>query len=174
LLISEDWLVGFLTRIPLPWGKQFISENVRIALSGLDVFKRWDLHLALQAQSVVIWFLGVWQTGPVGRQVSLSDADLLREYHHTLPDFDQSDVCGSCFAVRSYTVHSEFGATRRWCAWRRTSRCGIPSSTARATSARSTRRIVLFIRAPVTPVNEAYPWCYKGALSIWAPLPHRI
>ncbi len=59
LLLSEDWLVQLLTRVPLPWGKQFITDNVRIALSGLDVFKRWDLHLALQAQSVVIWFLGV-------------------------------------------------------------------------------------------------------------------
>jgi glycosyltransferase 2 family protein len=59
LLLSEDWLVKSLSKIPLPWGKQFISENVRIALSGLDVFKRWDLHLALQVMSVVIWFLGV-------------------------------------------------------------------------------------------------------------------
>jgi Alpha amylase, catalytic domain len=56
-----------------------------------------------------IWFLGVWQTGPMGRQVSLSDADLLREYHRALPDFDQLDVCGSCFSVRSYAAHSEFG-----------------------------------------------------------------
>jgi uncharacterized protein (TIRG00374 family) len=59
LLLSEDWLVNLLARIPLPWGKQFITENVRIALGGLDVFKRWDLHLALQIQSVVIWFIGV-------------------------------------------------------------------------------------------------------------------
>ena len=59
LLLSEDWLVKSVSKIPLPWGKQFISENVRIALSGLDVFKRWDLHLGLQILSVVIWFLGV-------------------------------------------------------------------------------------------------------------------
>lgn len=59
LLLSEDWLVRLLGRIPLPWGKQFITENVRIALSGLAVFKRWDLHLALQLLSVTIWLLGV-------------------------------------------------------------------------------------------------------------------
>jgi len=58
LLLSEDWLVKWLSQIPLPWGKQFISENIRIALSGLAVFKRWDLHLALQVMSVVIYFLG--------------------------------------------------------------------------------------------------------------------
>jgi uncharacterized protein (TIRG00374 family) len=59
LLLSEDWLVKVLSKIPLPWGKQFISENVRLALNSLDVFKRWDLHLALQVMSVVIWFLGI-------------------------------------------------------------------------------------------------------------------
>jgi len=59
LLLSEDWLVKLLSRIPFPWGRQLISENVRIALSSLDVFKRWDLHLALQVMSVMIYFLGV-------------------------------------------------------------------------------------------------------------------
>jgi uncharacterized protein (TIRG00374 family) len=59
LLLSEDWLVRLLSKIPLPCGKQFISESVRIALSGLDVFKRWDLHLALQVISAVIYFLGI-------------------------------------------------------------------------------------------------------------------
>ena len=56
-----------------------------------------------------VWFLGVWQTGPVGRQVSLSDSEFLLDYQRALPDYDQSDVCGSCFSVRSYTVHSDFG-----------------------------------------------------------------
>ncbi len=59
LVLSEEWLVQLLTKIPLPWGKQFISANVRIALTSLDVFKRWDLHLALQAQSVTLWLLGI-------------------------------------------------------------------------------------------------------------------
>jgi hypothetical protein len=59
LLLSEDWLVKLLSRIPFPWGRQFISENLRIALSSLEVFKRWDLHLALQVMSVMIYFLGV-------------------------------------------------------------------------------------------------------------------
>ena len=56
-----------------------------------------------------VWLLGVWQTGPMGRQVSLSDPGLLREFHETLPDFQPSDVCGSCFAIRDYHVNSDFG-----------------------------------------------------------------
>jgi hypothetical protein len=59
ILFSGDWIVNALGKIPLPWGKQFISANARIALNSLNAFKRWDLHLALQALSVVIWFLGV-------------------------------------------------------------------------------------------------------------------
>ncbi|MCI0476921.1 MAG: flippase-like domain-containing protein [Anaerolineales bacterium] len=59
VLFSEDRIVSLLNKIPLPWGKQFVSENVRVALNSLDAFKRWDLHLALQVLSVVIWFLGV-------------------------------------------------------------------------------------------------------------------
>jgi hypothetical protein len=59
ILFSGDWIVSGLGKIPLPWGKQFISANARIALNSLDALKRWDLHLALQALSAVIWFLGV-------------------------------------------------------------------------------------------------------------------
>lgn len=59
ILFSGDWIVNTLGKIPLPWGKQFISANARIALNSLDALKRWDLHLALQALSIVIWLLGV-------------------------------------------------------------------------------------------------------------------
>ncbi len=69
------------------------AELDRLAAAGFD----W------------IWFLGVWQTGPAGRRVSLSDSELRREYQQTLPDFDESDVTGSCFSVQAYRVHADFG-----------------------------------------------------------------
>jgi len=56
-----------------------------------------------------VWFLGVWQTGVAGRRVSLENAEWRREFQELLPDFSDEDVCGSCFAIRSYAVHSEFG-----------------------------------------------------------------
>lgn len=56
-----------------------------------------------------IWLLGVWQTGPTSRQVSRSKPDLLEEYRRVLPDFREEDVCGSCFAVVKYEVHTDFG-----------------------------------------------------------------
>jgi len=59
LLLSEEWLVRWLDKLPLPWAKPFISQNVRLALTSLDVLKRWDLHLRLQALSIAISSIGV-------------------------------------------------------------------------------------------------------------------
>lgn len=56
-----------------------------------------------------VWFLGVWQTGAAGRKVSLENAEWRHEFRQLLPDFSDRDVCGSCFAIQSYTVHSDFG-----------------------------------------------------------------
>jgi hypothetical protein len=56
-----------------------------------------------------VWPLGVWQTGPAGRQVSLNNTLWRREFREVLPDFRDDDVCGSCFAIQSYAVHSDFG-----------------------------------------------------------------
>ena len=57
----------------------------------------------------LIWFLGVWQTGAAGRRVSASNPGWLEEYRRVLPDFQMSDVCGSCFAIQDYRVHDDFG-----------------------------------------------------------------
>jgi len=57
----------------------------------------------------LVWFLGVWQTGDAARRVSVSNPEWVREYHRVLPDFREGDVCGSCFAVRDYHVHADFG-----------------------------------------------------------------
>ena len=69
------------------------AELDRIARDGFDL----------------VWFLGVWQTGEAARQVSATNPEWLAEYHRILPDFKESDVCGSCFAILDYHVHSDFG-----------------------------------------------------------------
>jgi glycosidase len=56
-----------------------------------------------------VWFLGLWQTGPAGRQVSLSHPDWINEFKATLPDFSEADVSGSPFAVTGYTLDQDFG-----------------------------------------------------------------
>ncbi|MGE5346206.1 MAG: alpha-amylase family glycosyl hydrolase, partial [Acidithiobacillales bacterium] len=57
----------------------------------------------------LVWFLGVWQTGEAARGVSRSKPEWVAEYRRVLPDFQESDVTGSCFAVRGYRVHEDFG-----------------------------------------------------------------
>jgi glycosidase len=57
----------------------------------------------------LVWFLGVWQTGEAARRVSRSKSEWLAEYRRVLSDFSEEDVCGSCFAVRDYRVHEDFG-----------------------------------------------------------------
>ena len=56
-----------------------------------------------------VWFLGLWQTGQAGREVSLSHPEWLKEFQATLPGFTEADVSGSPFAVTGYTLHRDFG-----------------------------------------------------------------
>jgi glycosidase len=56
-----------------------------------------------------VWFLGLWQTGPAGRQVALDRPDWQQAYRKILPDFTQDDVVSSPFAVVSYTLNRAFG-----------------------------------------------------------------
>jgi Alpha amylase, catalytic domain len=57
----------------------------------------------------IVWYLGVWQTGDAARRVSRSNPEWLAEYHRVLPDLREEDVSGSCFAIRDYRVHEDFG-----------------------------------------------------------------
>ena len=56
-----------------------------------------------------IWLLGVWQTGEAGRRVSRTSPQLRQSYQQVLPDVAASDICGSPFAVASYTVSPDLG-----------------------------------------------------------------
>ncbi len=56
-----------------------------------------------------VWLLGVWQTGEAGCRVSKENEQWQREFRDFLPDFTEADVCGSCFAVTKYEVHTDLG-----------------------------------------------------------------
>ncbi len=56
-----------------------------------------------------VWWLGVWQTGPVSREIAREHVGLQAEYRRALPDFAQADVAGSPFAISDYVVHVDFG-----------------------------------------------------------------
>ena len=56
-----------------------------------------------------IWLLGVWQTGPKSRAVSLSNRAWRAEFTTVLPDLGEDDICGSCFAIAAYSVAPSLG-----------------------------------------------------------------
>lgn len=56
-----------------------------------------------------IYFLGVWETGLLGRNVSRSHPGWRREYEELLSDLQEDDICGSCFAVTRYRVSELLG-----------------------------------------------------------------
>jgi hypothetical protein len=103
----------------LPAYPSLYQINTRVALSELsrqlgrratlDDFPDAELDRLRACGFDWLWFLGVWQTGPAGKQVSLQNPEWQREFRELLPDFREEDVCGSCFAISSYTVHADFG-----------------------------------------------------------------
>jgi hypothetical protein len=103
----------------LPSNPLLYQINTRVLLSGLsrslgkpatlDDVPDAELDRLAADGFDWVWFLGVWQTGPMGRQVSLQNSEWRREFLQLLPDFQDQDVCGSCFAISDYAVHSDFG-----------------------------------------------------------------
>jgi hypothetical protein len=56
-----------------------------------------------------VYFLSVWQTGQAARQVSRTNPQWLAEYGELLPDLQEEDICGSGFAILSYTLNTRLG-----------------------------------------------------------------
>ncbi len=56
-----------------------------------------------------IYFLSMWQTGDAGRKISRSNPQWFAEYRELLPDLQEDDICGSGFAITSYTLNTHLG-----------------------------------------------------------------
>ena len=85
-----------------------LSEHFRRAKTLADIPDEF-LDQIVSLGFDYVWFLGLWQTGSAGRQVSLSHPEWLQEFQATLPNFTEADVSGSPFAVTGYTLHRDFG-----------------------------------------------------------------
>ena len=68
----------------------------------------WFANLADQGFDW-IYLLGIWQTGPRSREVSLTHPAIARDHASHLPDWTADDVCGSPFAIQSWIPHKDFG-----------------------------------------------------------------
>jgi hypothetical protein len=100
---------------PLPLYPTLYQINTRIVLGEIgpratldDVSDAYLDRLAALGFDIV-WMLGVWQTGPAGRQVSRTQPEWRQGYAQDLPDVKDEDICGSPFAIQEYVVNRDFG-----------------------------------------------------------------
>jgi glycosidase len=92
----------------------------------LDDFPDSELERLAKAGFKWIWLLGVWQTGKASRQVSRQIPELRAAYRAALPDVQDEDICGSCFAITGYTVPKKLGGELALARLReRMARCGL-------------------------------------------------
>jgi hypothetical protein len=100
-------------------GMNLYQINIRVYLNSLghtlgraatlDDFPETELERLAQLGFDWVWLLGVWQTGPLSRQVAHHLPDLQAGYRAALPDLQDEDICGSCFAIQAYTVSLALG-----------------------------------------------------------------
>jgi hypothetical protein len=89
------WLSGLSKKSggPLDLGSVPSAEWDAIARYGFDA----------------VWFMGVWERSPAGIAIANGNADLVAEFHGTLPDFVPADNVGSAYCVRRYVVDQHLG-----------------------------------------------------------------
>jgi hypothetical protein len=56
-----------------------------------------------------IWLMGVWTTGARGRELALSEPNLLKAYDEALPGWRQADIAGSPYSIAAYEVPTALG-----------------------------------------------------------------
>jgi len=80
------------------------GKRIKLGTVPEAEFNRWrDLGFTH------IWLMGVWTTGSLSHKQALKEPGLLQAYSEALPDWKESDVCGSPYAIADYKVAREFG-----------------------------------------------------------------
>jgi hypothetical protein len=69
-----------------------------------DAIARYDFD--------AVWLMGVWERSPAGIAIANGNADLVAEFHRSLPDFVPKDNVGSAYCVRRYVVDQHLGGPR--------------------------------------------------------------
>jgi len=77
-----------------------------------------DLQPILATCAELVWLMGVWRTGPAGRQASRERACLTEEAAAILPGFAQADIVGSPYAIAAYEVSPALGGEEGLAAFR--------------------------------------------------------
>jgi len=66
-----------------------------------------------------IWLMGVWTSGPLARAEGLRSPEQRQAYSEALPDWSESDVDGSPYAIADYRVPATLGGDQGLATFRR-------------------------------------------------------
>jgi hypothetical protein len=92
------------------WLKE-LSERHKQPISLATVpDSEWDAIAGLPVDAV--WFMGVWERSPIGRQIANENAGLQADFQRALPDFRPEDNVGSPYCVRQYVVDEHLGGNK--------------------------------------------------------------
>jgi len=69
--------------------------------------EEWEAIESFGVDSV--WFMGVWERSPAGREISMRNEGLLQDFRRALPDFSPADNVGSPYCIRRYVVDERLG-----------------------------------------------------------------
>jgi hypothetical protein len=58
LVLFREGIVRLLARVRLRLFGKSLDAHAQMALLGLDVFKKWNVHLVLQVMSLIVWGIG--------------------------------------------------------------------------------------------------------------------
>jgi hypothetical protein len=92
-----------------PWLERLSQRHGRRISLGAVPAREWD---AIADQGFhLVFLMGVWQRSPLGREVALTDPELLAQYSRVLPDWTPGDVTGSPYCIQAYVPDERMG---RW------------------------------------------------------------
>jgi hypothetical protein len=80
-------------------GRPITLDNV-----PLTEFEQWKRYGFTH-----IWLMGIWSTGPLSRSQALTHVSLRQSYSEALPDWTETDVTGSPYAIADYSVSKALG-----------------------------------------------------------------
>ncbi|HCE44599.1 MAG TPA: alpha-amylase [Lentisphaeria bacterium] len=85
-----------------------LSEKYKRAVSLGSVPKEeWDYLESFGFDAV--WFMGIWERSPAGIKIASANNGLMSEFRKVLPDFQDKDLVGSAYCVKSYVVDRKLG-----------------------------------------------------------------
>lgn len=89
----------FLTRLSQKYGSRLTLSTIPGGEWQYFVNKGFDL----------IWLMGVWQRSPLARQMAINNIELRKYYNRLLPNWKETDIGGSAFAIYDYKLDKFLG-----------------------------------------------------------------